>query len=312
MMSAAEATAAGAIGSDARPTMARLFSDTVGPVTIVCLAIVALWYVAVVWMNAPWERDQAQRANTELTFSRLIANTMAQERPVLPAPHQVIAELWDTTVAKPITSKRSLVYHAWITLSATLLGFALGTTLGIGLAVLIVHNVAADKSLMPWIIATQTIPILAIAPMIIVVLNAIGISGLLPKALISTYLSFFPVVVGMVKGLRSPEAHFLDLMRTYNASGLQTFWKLKWPSALPYLFTSMKVAVAISLVGAIVGELPTGAVAGLGARLLAGSYYGQTIQIWSALFMAAALAASLVALIGLVHRIVLRRMGVAG
>jgi NitT/TauT family transport system permease protein len=289
----------------------RIFAGTLGPVLIVCMAIVALWYVAAVWMNAPWARDQAQRANAELTFSQLVASTMAQERPVLPAPHQVIAELWDTTVNKPITSKRSLIYHTWITLSATLLGFALGTTLGIVLAVLIVHNVAADKSLMPWIIATQTIPILAIAPMIIVVLNAIGVSGLLPKALISTYLSFFPVAVGMVKGLRSPEPYLLDLMRTYNASVAQTFWKLKWPSALPYLFTSMKVAVAISLVGAIVGELPTGAVAGLGARLLAGSYYGQTIQIWSALFMAAALAATLVGLIGLINRIVARRMGMA-
>ena len=117
---------------------------------------------------------------------------MAQDRPVLPAPHQVAAELWDTTVAKPITSKRSLVYHAWVTLSAALLGFAIGTTLGIALAVLIVHNIAADRSLMPWIVATQTIPILAIAPMIIVVLNAIGISGLLPKALISTYLVLLP------------------------------------------------------------------------------------------------------------------------
>jgi NitT/TauT family transport system permease protein len=89
------------------------------------------------------------------------------------------------------------------------------------------------------------------------------------------------------------------------------FWKLRLPSSMPYLFTSMKVAVAASLVGAIVGELPTGAVAGLGARLLAGSYYGQTIQIWSALFMAAALAAGLVALIGAVQRVVLRRMGMA-
>ena len=287
------------------------FRDQLIPVTVVLSAFVVFWYAAVVWMNAPWARDQAQRANTELTFLQLVANTMAQDRPVLPAPHQVIAELWDTTVNKPVTSKRSLIYHAWITLSATLLGFALGTTLGILLAVLIVHNVAADKSLMPWIIATQTIPILAIAPMIIVVLNAIGISGLLPKALISTYLSFFPVVVGMVKGLRSPEAHFLDLMRTYNASASQTFRKLKWPSALPYLFTSMKVAVAISLVGAIVGELPTGAVAGLGAKLLAGSYYEQTIQIWSALFMAAALAGVLVGLVGLIHGIVARRMGAA-
>jgi NitT/TauT family transport system permease protein len=309
----AEAATEGHAGGvpQSSPILGRIFAGTVVPVLVVIAALIVLWYAAVIHLNAPWAYDQAQRANTELSFSQLVANTMAQERPVLPAPHQVIAELWSTTVERPVTSKRSLVYHAWITLSATLLGFAMGTTLGIVLAVLIVHNVAADRSLMPWIIATQTIPILAIAPMIIVVLNAVGISGLLPKALISTYLSFFPVVVGMVKGLRSPEPYLLDLMRTYNASPAQTFWKLKWPSALPYLFTSMKVAVAISLVGAIVGELPTGAVAGLGARLLAGSYYGQTIQIWAALFMAAALAACLVGLIGLAHRLVLGRMGMA-
>jgi NitT/TauT family transport system permease protein len=103
----------------------------------------------------------------------------------------------------------------------------------------------------------------------------------------------------------------LDLMRTYNASASQVFKKLRWPAAMPFLFTSMKVAIAISLVGAIVGELPTGAVAGLGARLLAGSYYGQTVQIWSALIAAALLAAMLVTLVGLAHKLVLRRMGMA-
>ncbi len=185
----------------------------------------------------------------------------------------------------------------------------MGTVLGILLAVAIVHNRAADMSVMPWIIASQTVPILAIAPMIIVVLNAIGLSGLLPKAFISTYLSFFPVVVGMVKGLRSPDRLQLDLLSTYSATAWQTFWKLRWPASVPFLFTSMKVAIAISLVGAIVGELPTGAVAGLGARLLAGSYYGQTIQIWSALIAAAVLAGCLVGLVGLANRLVLKRMG---
>ncbi|ANK73465.1 ABC transporter permease [Ensifer adhaerens] len=285
------------------------FRDKLVPVGTVVLLLIAIWYVAVVFLNAPFERDTAARAGTEISFSEIVRNTMAQERPVLPAPHQVIAEIWDTTFNKAITSKRSLVYHAWITLSATLLGFGIGAALGILLAVGIVHNRAMDRSLMPWVIASQTIPILAIAPMIIVVLNAIGISGLLPKALISTYLSFFPVVVGMVKGLRSPETIQLDLMHTYNASPSQTFWKLRWPSSMPYLFTSLKVAVAISLVGAIVGELPTGAVAGLGARLLAGSYYGQTVQIWAALFMAAALAAVLVMIVGFAHTAVLKRMG---
>lgn len=279
------------------------------PILTVVAALMVLWYAGAVWMNAPFERDKAARAGKDIAFSQLVANTMAQTRPVLPAPHQVAAEIYKTTIGKKITSKRSLIYHAWITLSATLLGFAIGTVLGIALAVGIVHNRAMNKSVMPWVITSQTIPILAIAPMIIVVLNAIGLSGLLPKALISTYLSFFPVVVGMVKGLRAPESAQLDLMYTYNASTAQTLWKLRWPSSMPYLFTSLRVAVAISLVGAIVGELPTGAVAGLGARLLAGSYYGQTIQIWSALVMAAALAAVLVMLVGLAQSYVLARMG---
>jgi NitT/TauT family transport system permease protein len=288
---------------------ASFLRDRLFPIGTVVLALVALWYVFVVVLNAPFERDTAARAGTTIGFMELLPKTMAQERPVLPAPHQVFAELWDTTVNKAITSKRSLVYHSWITLSATLLGFAMGAVLGILLAIAIVHNRAMDRSLMPWVIASQTIPILAIAPMIIVVLNAIGISGLMPKALISTYLSFFPVVVGMVKGLRSPEQIQLDLMHTYHASAAQTFWKLRWPSSMPYLFTSLKVAIAISLVGAIVGELPTGAVAGLGARLLAGSYYGQTVQIWAALFMAAAVAALLVIVVGIAHSLVLKRMG---
>ena len=287
----------------------RLFAGKTGPVLVVVLAIIAIWYVAAILMNAPWQRDVFARAGTDYSTAELIAATWAQERPVLPAPHQVAVEIWKTTVEKNITSKRSLVFHSWVTLSSTLVGFIIGTVLGIALAVAIVHSRTLDRSLMPWIITSQTIPILAIAPMIIVVLNAIGISGLLPKAFISTYLSFFPVTVGMVKGLRSPDPMNLDLLRTYNASRAQMFWKLRWPSSVPFLFASMKVAVAISLVGAIVGELPTGAVAGLGARLLAGSYYGQTIQIWSALIAAAVIAASLVTLVGIANTIVLRRMG---
>jgi NitT/TauT family transport system permease protein len=281
------------------------------PILTVVAALVAVWYGFAVYLNTPWQMDIYKRGNVEWTASDLVRDTLHQERPVLPSPHQVVVELWKTTVEVAPNSRRSLVYHGWITLSSTLLGFAMGTLLGILLAVFIVHNRAMDKSVMPWVIASQTIPILAIAPMIIVVLNAVGLTGLIPKALISTYLSFFPVVVGMVKGLRSPEPIQLDLMRTYNSSAAQTFWKLRWPSAMPYLFTSMKVAVAISLVGAIVGELPTGAVAGLGARLLAGSYYGQTIQIWSALFAAAAIAATLVAIVSIAHRMVLKRMGMA-
>ena len=291
------------------PMIDRL-RNTVFPVLVVVLAIFAIWYVCAFLLNAQFERDKAERISKPAPgFSQMLSLTMAQERPVLPAPHQVAQEIWKTTVQKKITSKRSLIYHAWITLSATLLGFAMGTGLGILLAVGIVHSRVLDRSMMPWIITSQTIPILAIAPMIIVVLNAVGISGLFPKAVISTYLSFFPVAVGMVKGLRSPEAMHLDLMKTYSANRSETFWKLRLPASMPFLFTSMKVAIAASLVGAIVGELPTGAVAGLGARLLAGSYYGQTIQIWSALIVAAILAGVMVAMIGWIGQSVNRRMG---
>ena len=280
------------------------------PVLTIVAAIGVIWYGFTVYLNAPWQLDQYEKSATEWSMTDLVRDTMAHDRPVLPAPHQVVAEIWKTTVKKKITSKRSLLYHSWITLSSTLLGFVMGTFTGMMLAIFIVENRAMDKSLMPWIITSQTIPILAIAPMIIVVLNAVGLSGLLPKALISTYLSFFPIAVGMVKGLRSPDPMLIDLMRTYNCSRWQLFFTLRLPSSVPYLFTSMKIAIAISLVGAIVGELPTGAVAGLGARLLSGSYYGQTIQIWSALLTAATLAALLVIAVNIAAQITQRMMGV--
>ncbi|WP_245758768.1 ABC transporter permease [Tropicimonas isoalkanivorans] len=303
------------------------------PVVVVVAAIIALWYVACVPMNIKEALTQAERAGAVidppsaierrdasaigLVFrnSDHIGATFGQERPRLPAPHQVGQELWNSTGDMVLRgrafSKRSLIYHAWVTLSATVLGFAIGTVAGVALAVGIVHSRVMNMAVMPWAIASQTIPILAIAPMIIVVLNSIGITGLIPKALISAYLSFFPVTVGMVKGLRSPDAMQLDLLRTYSASQSETFWKLRLPSSMPYFFTSMKIGMAAALVGAIVGEMPTGAVAGLGARLLAGSYYGQTIQIWAALFAAAILAAVLVGIIGAIQGVTLKRMGMA-
>src|SRR5205823_8221951 len=227
-------------------------------------------------------------------------------------PHQVIVEVWNAVFTVAPWRPRSLVYHCWVTLSSTLLGFVFGTLLGIGLAIAIVHVRSLERSLMPWIIASQTIPILAIAPMVIVVLGSIGLTGLVPKSLISMYLCFFPVAIGMVKGLTSPDPMQLDLMRTYNANRTQVLWKLRLPASVPFLFASLKVAIAIALIGAIVGELPTGAQAGIGARLLNGSYYGQTIQIWSALFAASFLAASLVYGVGVVERLTGRMMGARG
>ncbi|NDW04638.1 ABC transporter permease subunit [Jiella sp. 40Bstr34] len=304
---AAPSAGVGSSGPVARFVRRRAQGRTV-PVLAVSLAILVVWYLAAIGVNWATETDKLARAG-DYTAIEAIAAAWSAQRPVLPAPHQIVVELWKTVFDVMPTSPRSLIFHSWVTLSSTLLGFVFGSVLGILIAVGILFSKTLDKTLMPWVVVSQTIPILAIAPMIIVVLNSVGVQGLLPKAFISTYLSFFPVTVGMVKGLRAPDRMLTDLMHTYSASPLQTLMKLRFPASLPFLFTSMKVAVAASLVGAIVGELPTGAVAGLGARLLAGSYYGQTIQIWSALVMASLMAAVLVWLVGLCERAALKRQG---
>lgn len=285
------------------------FRDKIIPVLTILMGIVIAWYIGAYALNAPFQRDLDRRAGETPTTYEFVVKTMTQPKPTLPAPHQVASNFFENTFLRKVSSARSLVYHAGVTLASTLSGFALGTLLGILIAVGIVHVTTLDRSLMPWIITSQTIPILALAPMIIVVLAAVGITGLIPKALISTYLSFFPVAVGMVKGLRSPETMHLDLMHTYNASKVETFWKLRLPASVPFLFASMKVAVAASLVGAIIGELPTGAVAGIGAKLLSGSYYSQTIDMFSALVAGAVVAALLVTLVGVAGKLVERAMG---
>lgn len=289
----------------------------VGPVLGVLAVIVALWYAAAVWLNAPWTYDQAARAGTEVTFSGLLADTMVQERPVLPPPHQVVAELWKGVTAYNVTSKKSLVYHGYVTLVATFSGFVLGTLLGILMAVGIVRSRTLDLGMMPWAIISQTVPVVAIAPMIVVLSNSLGFgdrigvsNALVSKTIIAAYLSYFPVLVGMIKGLRSPDQMQLDQLKTYNASEMQGFVKLRLPSSVPYLFTSLKVAIAASLVGAIVGELPTGAIEGLGARMLIGSQFGSPIVVWAALFAAAVLAGVLILVVRTLETVVVRRMGV--
>ncbi len=282
------------------------------PITTVLAVLFVLWYAGAVWMNSKWTLAQAERQGVELSFSEIVADTMRQDRPRLPPPHQVAVELKKTVIDKKVTSKRSLVFHGWITLSATLMGFALGTVTGILMAVSIVYSRVMNMSLMPWAIISQTIPIVAIAPMIILVLSLMGVEErAVPKAIISAYLCYFPVLVGMVKGLRSPDAMQLDLLNTYGASGWASFWKLRFPSSVPYLFTSLKIGIAAALVGTIVGELPTGAKRGLGARILIGDQFGNPIMIWSALIAAACLAGALVSIVAVLQGVTMKRMGFA-
>ena len=147
------------------------------PIITVVLALIAIWYVAAVLMNMTLVRDAFEREETPYAVSDLIEGTLSAERPLLPAPHQVISAFVDSVFGYPINAPRSLVYHSGVTLSATLLGFVMGALLGVALALSIVHSAVLEKSLLPWIICSQMVPILALAPIFIVVLGALGLHG---------------------------------------------------------------------------------------------------------------------------------------
>ncbi len=276
------------------------------PVICVLSLLIVLWFAAAVWMN--WDQARAL-ADDDAGWREVAAATLSLDRPLLPSPDQVLREMLGGIFGYPVTSPRSLVFHAGVTAKAAALGFAFALISGMALAIGIVHVRTLDRALMPWLIASQAVPVLAIAPMVVVVLGNIGLTGVVPKALIAGWLSFFPIVTGMVKGLRSSDPMRRDLMRTYCATGRQVFFKLRWPDSMAFLFPAMQVAAPLALVGAIVAELPTGAQAGLGARLLTGSYYGQTPQIWAALFMAALLAMLAVAAVDAVRFLLARARG---
>jgi NitT/TauT family transport system permease protein len=253
------------------------------PVAAILCSVLAVWSVAATFANPwpdPWWND----------------------RPLVPSPPQVAIATWNGVFGWPVDSPRSLVYHAAVTIEAALAGFALAAVLGTALAAAIVHSRLLDRGLLPWVVVSQSVPVLATAPMIVVVLGNLGLSGLLPKAVISASLAFFPVTIGMCKGLRSAQSAQMELLRTYNASVSQVFFKLRWPASIPYLFPALKVALALAITGAIVGELPTGAQAGLGARLLIASYNGLMLLMWATLVVASGTAGLAVGALALVER----------
>ena len=275
------------------------------PVAAVLAALFVVWYLGCIGLNSQGAIERVLADRPGWRTRDLVEVCWNMERPVLPAPHQIAADLWHSLTDWPLDSPRNLLLHTAVTAQSTLVGFVLGSLFGVLLAAAIVHSRTLDRALLPWVVASQTVPVLAIAPIVLVILGSLGFSGLAPKAAIAMYLCFFPVTVAMVQGLRSPQRIETELLHTYAATQLQAFWLLRLPAALPFLFPSLRVAVAAGLVGAMVAELPTGAQAGLGARLLTGSYYGNTVGIWSALVLSALLGLGLTAAVAGVERLVL-------
>jgi len=180
-----------------------------------------------------------------------------------------------------------LTLQALYTWREAFIGFALGAILGIGLATAFVHFGLIERGLVPYVVASQTIPIVALAPLIVYLVG----HNVASVVIIATYLSFYPVTIAMLRGLRSPDPRALELMRSYAAGRWAVLWKVRFPASLPYLFTALKITATASIVGAIVGEGPGGIQAGLGRAILffAQQYTVAPAKLWGAILFTALL-----------------------
>jgi NitT/TauT family transport system permease protein len=207
----------------------------------------------------------------------------------------------------PLADERNVVRATLYTTLGTLAALALGSAVGIVLAVLFVLLRPLERALLPWVIASQTVPIIALVPVLLLILGNFGITiqtSLLPTAIIGAYIAFFPMVVGTVKGLRSVDPLALDLMRSYAATPLQVFAKVRFPAAVPFFFTSLKLATAAALVGALVAETESNNRRGLGFQILGQVQSGNVADVWILLIISALLGVGLVAAIGGLQRVV--------
>jgi NitT/TauT family transport system permease protein len=221
----------------------------------------------------------------------------------LPHVWDIASEFGNEDAAGDTTVTR-LARAALFTLRNAAIGFALGTIFGLLLAILLVHVRVLERALVPLIVASQTIPIIAIAPLIVIGLKAdwFGV------AIVSTYLTFFPVTIAALRGLRACDPRALELMRSYAASRYAVLRKLRLPAARPYLFTGFKIAAPAAVVGSIVGELPSLIQDGLARQIITGmQYYSLNAEyLWAAIVMSSVLGIGVYLLVVAVERWVLR------
>ena len=201
----------------------------------------------------------------------------------------------------------AMALNAAITFGEALAGFLIGALLGCGLAIVFAASGLLERGCLPYVIGSQTVPILAIAPMVVVGFGRLGAPSWLAKAIVAAYLTFFPVTIGMLRGLRATPPDALDLLRSYSPSAGQVFWKLRLPASLPYLFTSLKVAATACVIGAIVAELPAGSQRGIGVSLInAAQYYNSNPpQLYATVLVAALVGLAFYGLVALAERLVL-------
>ena len=259
-------------------------------VALMCLWELYRW----IWTSAGWTRPFVVD-NTSMPHVWTIAKAFGQ-------PAQVNQPALITI----------LFHKALFTAKEAIVGFALGAVIGFALGVVLAHSRLLERGFLPYIVASQTVPILAIAPMVVVWVNPklpAGLRGWGAVAVIASYLTFFPVVINTLRGLQSADRRALDLMRTYAASRWEVLWKLRVPCSLPYVFSALRIAATASVVGAIIGELPSGLQSGLGGAIINfNQYYSlEPQELWATNVVAALLGVLFFVLVVLAEKAIVRR-----
>ncbi len=264
---------------------------------LVLLGLWALWEgYRRLWIETGWTRPFVVDSTT------------------MPHLHDIVGALFEPTREGGPLLVDLLLDAALFTAKEAAVGFAIGATVGFVLGAVIARFRILQRGLMPYVVASQTIPILAIAPIVVVGLGSLTISGWTPSdwmrvAVIAAYLTFFPVTVNTVRGLSSADPAAVELMRSYAASDWAVFWKLRVPSALPYLFSAFKVAATASVVGAVIGELPSSIQDGLGGAIITfNQYYVLNPEnLWATNLIAALLGISFFLAVVAVEKLVVRQ-----
>ncbi len=264
-------------------------------VVLVLAALVGLWELyRWIWVTTGWTRPFVVD-NTSMPHVWTIAKAFSQ-------PAQVNQPALATI----------LLHKALFTAKEAAFGFAIGALIGFAIGIVLVHSRLLQRGFLPYIVASQTVPILAIAPMVIVWVNPklpTGLAGWGAVAVIAAYLTFFPVAINSLRGLQSADPRALELMRTYAAGRWAVLWKVRVPASLPYVFSALKIAATGSVVGAIIGELPSGIQSGLGGAIINfNQYYSiEPQELWATNVVCAALGIVFFLLVIGTERLVVRR-----
>jgi NitT/TauT family transport system permease protein len=252
---------------------------------------------------ALWEAFKVSAEAVQLTWPFEVNDR------TFPHIHDIVGQLFEPSRRNGPMLIEVLWDAALFTAKEAFVGFLLGATIGFFIAVVLVHSNLLQRGFLPYIVASQTVPILAIAPMVVVWLGGRGLPGWFSVSVIAAYLTFFPVTISALRGLQSADPRALELMRSYAASRWKILWKLRVPASLPYLFAAFKISATASVVGAIIGELPASIQGGLGGAILNFNQYylSSPTSLWATNLVAAMLGiAFFLAVVG-VEKLVVHR-----